>query len=171
MLLSIALLFGVLPPAFSVGDTLPVLKGESLNGKSIELPVAAQGKVALLVLGFSHDSQVAVEGWTKRFRTDFEADQRARFYEIRMVGGLKVMAKPLIEGGIRKDTQGEDYAHVITVFGGTGFWKDRLRFRNEKDAYLILLGQEGVIRWVAHGFVSEAKYAELAAEVRRLLGK
>jgi hypothetical protein len=171
MLLSIALLFAFLPPAFSLGDTLPVLKGEFLDGRSAELPVLAQGKVTLLVLGFSRDAQAAVEGWTKRFRADFEADRQVRFYEIRMVGGLKVMAKPLIEGGIRKDTQGEDYEHVITVFGGAKFWKDRLRFRNGKDAYLILLGQEGAIRWVGHGFISEAKYGEMAAQVRRLLGK
>lgn len=171
MLLPIALLFLGLPPAFTPGDTLPVLKGEFLNGKSVELPVAAKGKVALLALGFTHDSQAAVEGWTKRFRKDFGSDPQVTFYEIPMIGGMGTLAKPFITGGMRKGTAKADYEHVITVFGNTTFWKERLRYKAEKDAYLILLGQEGNIRWVSHGLVDEGTYADLAAAARRLLGK
>jgi ATP10 protein len=172
MLLPLALLFAsTLPPAFSPGDTLPILKGEFLDGKSAELPTLARGKVTLLALGFSHDAARAVEGWTKRFRTDFGKDPQVTFYEVPMIGGLGMMAKPFITSGMRKGTPKEDYEHVITVFGGVGFWKERLRFKDEKEAYLILLGQEGAIRWVAHGFVSEEKYGQLSGEVRRLLGR
>jgi len=170
-MLAILLLFLSLPPAFTPGDTLPLLKGEFLDGKSVELPVAAKGKVALLALGFTHDSQTAVEGWTKRFRKDFGDNPQVTFYEIPMIGGLGVMAKPFITGGMRKGTPKEDHEHVITVFGSAGFWKDRLRYKAERDAYLILLGQEGTIRWVSHGFVDDAKYGELAETARRLLGK
>jgi hypothetical protein len=171
MILPVALLFAILPPAFTVGDTLPALRGEFLDGKSAELPAVAHEKVALLALGFSHDAQAAVEAWTKRFRADFGNDPQVTFYAIPMTGGLGVMAKPFITSGKRKNTPKQDYEHVITVFGGTEFWKERLRFHHEKEAYLILLGQQGTIRWVGHGFVSEEKYADLAAEVRRLLGK
>jgi len=171
MLLPLALLFASLPPAFTPGDTLPVLKGEYLDGRSAELPVAAKGKVALLALGFTHDSQTAVQGWTKRFRKDFGDNPQVTFYEIPMIGGMGMMAKPFITGGMRKGTPKDDYEHVITVFGNPSFWKDRLRFHKEKEAYLILLGQEGTIRWVSHGFVDEAKFGELAEAVRRLLGK
>ena len=171
MLLPVALFFAFLPPAFSPGDTLPMLKGEFLDGKEVELPSAAQGKVALLALGFSHDSKAAVDGWTQRFRKDFGDNPQVTFYAIPMIGGAGAMAKPFILGGMRKDTPKEDYEHVIPVFGGAGFWKERLRFKEEKAAYLILLGQESVIRWVGHGFVDDAKYGELAEVVRRLLGK
>jgi len=170
-MLAILLLFLSLPPAFTPGDTLPPLKGEFLDGKSVELPAAAKGKVALLAFGFTHGSQTAVEGWTKRFRKDFGDNPQVTFYEIPMIGGMAVMAKPFITGGMRKGTPQEDYEHVITVFGSAGFWKDRVRYKAEKDAYLILLGQEGTIRWVGHGFVDDSKYGELAEAVRRLLGK
>lgn len=171
MLLPLALLFASLPPAFTPGDTLPILKGQFLDGKDAELPLAAKGKVALLALGFSHDSQAAVEAWTKRFRKDFGDTPQVTFYEIPMIGGMGAMAKPFITGGMRKGTPKEDYEHVITVFGNPTFWKERLRFKNEKEAYLILLGQEGTIRWVSKGLVDEAKYAELAETARRLLGR
>ncbi len=171
MLLPVALFLAFLAPAFSPGDTLPVLKGEFLDGKQVELPSAAHGKVALLAFGFTHDAKAAVDGWTKRFRADFGKDPQVTYYAIPMIGGAGVMAKPFILGGMRKDTAKEDYEHLIPVFGGAGFWKERLRFKEEKDAYLILIGQEGTMRWVGHGKSDDAKYGELAEMVRRLLGK
>jgi len=171
MLLPLTLLLAFLGPALTPGDTLPMLKGEFLDDKEAELPFAAKGKVTLVVIGFTHDAQPAMEDWTKRFRHDFGSDPGVTFFEITMVGGMRTTAKPFITGALRKSTPPEDYGHVITVFGNTGFWKDRLRYKGETEAYLVLLGQEGAIRWVKRGFLDEDKYGELAHETRRLLGK
>jgi len=56
----------------SVGDPFPELRGEYLNGKDAVMPGDANGKVALLLLGFTYKSRFPVEAWTKRFREEFE---------------------------------------------------------------------------------------------------
>ena len=50
-----------------LGERLPALKGEFLTGKPAVWPEAASGRVALLTLGFTYDSRLAVEAWVKRF--------------------------------------------------------------------------------------------------------
>lgn len=155
-------------PLLKTGDTLPLLRGEFLNGKEARLPEAAQGKVAFLMLGFSYDSRFPVEQWASRFREEFGNHPGVTFYEIPMIGGMARMGKWFIDGGMRRGTPKSDYEHVITVYGGTDPWKQRLAVRNEKDAYLLLLDPAGNIVWRYSGKYDAAEFQKLAAEVNRL---
>ncbi|MBN8734603.1 MAG: hypothetical protein J0L64_28990, partial [Acidobacteria bacterium] len=47
-------------PPLAPGDPLPNLSGDDLTGKRVTLPAASQGRVTLLLLGFSYDSRFAV---------------------------------------------------------------------------------------------------------------
>src|SRR5581483_10523477 len=40
-----------------VGERLPVLKGQFLSGRDVELPRASSGKVALVAMGFTYKSR------------------------------------------------------------------------------------------------------------------
>ena len=88
----------------AVGDPLPKLRGEFLTGRTADLPQAASGRVALLLLGFTYDSRFAVEAWARRFREQFETDPRVTFYEIPMIGGLARLGKWFIDSGMRRGT-------------------------------------------------------------------
>ena len=59
----------------------------------------------------------------------------------------------------------ELHDHVITVYGGTGDWKQRLSYSpaHEDDAYLIVLDREGVVRWLHHGGFDQSRADELKA--------
>jgi hypothetical protein len=153
------------------GDTLPSLKGEFLTGKPAVLPDASSGRVALLAMGFTYNSRFAVEAWIGRFRKDFGDNPQVTFYEIPLIGGMARLGKWFIDSGMRKGTPKSDYEHVITVYGGTGSWKDRVGFRSPDAAYLILLDQRGVVRWLHGGPFEEKAYVSLAANVAALIGK
>ncbi|MEO8028970.1 MAG: hypothetical protein ABI823_20990 [Bryobacteraceae bacterium] len=157
--------------ALAPGDPLPVLSGQFLTGKKAELPAAAGGKVALLAIGFSYDSRFAVEAWSNRFRKDFARSPKATFFEIPMISGMARMAKWFIDSGMRRGTPKELRENVITVYGGVDPWKQRLGFENDKDAHLIVIDANGVVRWVHNerGDLGEAKYAEMKAIVEELL--
>lgn len=155
----------------SVGDPLPALRGEFLTGRTAVLPQDANGRVALLMLGFTYDSRFQVEAWAKRFRQDFGSEPRATFFEIPMIGGLARMGKWFIDSGMRRGTPKADYTNVITVYGGTDAWKQRVGFRDPKAAYLILLDQDGRVRWRYTGSLDDKPYQALSSEVSRLLGK
>jgi hypothetical protein len=153
----------------TVGDPLPNLRGEFLTGRPALLPQAASGRVALLLLGFTYDSRFAVEAWAGKFREQFATDPRVTFYEIPMIGGLAMMAKWFIDAGMRRGTPREDYEHVITVYGGTDRWKQRVGFRDPNAAYLILLDASGRVAWRYAGRLDEQAYHALASEVSRLV--
>jgi len=156
-------------PRLSVGDSLPALSGQFLSGKAAELPKAASGRVALLALGFSYDSRIEVEAWTKRFRAQFGADPRVTFYEVPMIGGMARLGRWFIDSGMRRGTPQADYEHVITVYGGVDAWKERVGYKDSKAAYLILLDQTGKAVWFSSGAVEDKAYTALSAETNRLL--
>ena len=156
-------------PALVPGDRMPPLRGEFLSGRKAVLPDAARGRVALVALGFSYGSRFPVEAWTTRFRRDFGADTAVTFFEVPVIGGLARVARPFIDGGMRRGTPRALHESVITVYGGASEWKLRLGFREPDDAYLVLLDRTGRVVWRHAGPCREEDYALLAAEARRQL--
>lgn len=155
----------------TTGEPLPELKGEFLTGKQAVLPTASQGRVALLALGFTYDSRFAVEAWVKRYRAEFPDKAKTTFFEVPMIGGMARLGKWFIDSGMRRGTPRADHENVITVFGGVDPWKERVGYKNEKDAYLILLDEEGKIRWMHHGGFEDGAFKTLAEQVRGLMAK
>ena len=147
--------------ALAPGERMPILKSNDLAGKSIVLPDAAAGKPALLAFGFTYDSRFAVEAWVKQFRQAFPNPSAVTFFEIPMIGGMARLGKWFIDSGMRKGTPVADHSHVVTVYGGTGEWKERLGVRDGDAAYLLLLDPSGRIAWSYGGAYDAAKFEEL----------
>ena len=155
--------------ALSPGDPMPVLKGEFLTGRPAVLPDVASGRVALLALGFTYDSRFAVEAWVGRFRKDFGDKPEVTFYEVPMIGGMARLGKWFIDSGMRKGTPKKDQENVITVYGGTDSWKQRLAFQSPAAAYLLIVDQRGVVRWRHSGPFDQKAYDQMASQVADLL--
>ena len=152
-----------------LGGRLPALKGEYLTGRTAVLPEAASGKVALLALGFTYDSRFAVEAWVKKFRAEYGENPQVTFYEIPMLGGMAQLGKWFIDSGMRRGTPKADHEHVITVYGNTNLWKERVGFKAPDAAYLILLDKGGAVRWRYSGVLDETAYKSLSSEIKPLL--
>lgn len=148
-----------------IGDPLPPLKGEYLTGKSATLPAAGSGKTTLLLLGFTYASRVPVEVWGQWFRDTIGVGPDRTFFEVPMIGGLAKMGRWFIDRGMRKGTPAALHENVITVYADTGDWKKRLAASslNDKDAFLIVLDRDGVVRWLHHGPFDAARAQELMA--------
>jgi hypothetical protein len=86
-----------------------------------------------------------------------------------MIGGMARLGKWFIDGGMRKGTPKKDHENVITVYGGTDLWKQRLGFQSPNAAYLLLVDQRGVLRWRHSGEFDEKAYAGISTEVAALL--
>ena len=155
----------------AVGDQLPSLRGEFLTGRTAVLPQAASGRVALLMLGFTYDSRFSVEAWEKRFRQDFGSEPRVTFFEIPMIGGLATLGKWFIDSGMRRETPKADQENLITVYGGTDSWKQRVGFHDPRIAYLLLIDQNGKVVWRYAGNIDEEPYRALSSQLVRLLAR
>ncbi|MCA2968221.1 MAG: hypothetical protein INH43_06880 [Acidobacteriaceae bacterium] len=163
------LVFPMILAAIEIGEKLPPLKGEFLNGRDAQLPEVAAGKVAFVAMGFTYKSRFAVEDFAKRFRADFGKERRATFFEVPVIGGMAVMGKWFIDSGMRRGTPKEDHEHVITVYGGAGEWKRRMGYQAEAAAYLFVLDPHGKVAWKYTGPFTEGAYRDLAAQMKKLL--
>jgi hypothetical protein len=63
------------------------------------------------------------------------------------------------------------HEHVITVYSGVGDWKRRVGHTKAGDdhAYLIVLDQSGIVRWIGSGPFDQARTDEVRAVVSELL--
>jgi hypothetical protein len=156
-------------PMIPPGGELPKLRGELLSGRSIVLPDSARGSALLLLLGFTYESRHDVEAWAERFRRDFGADSALRCYEVPVIGGAARLARPFIDGGMRRGTPRALHERVITVYRDAGEWKQRVGFSERDVAYLLLVDGEGRVVWRAQGPFGEERYGLLAGRVRDLL--
>jgi len=163
------LMASALISALPIGKSLPPLRGEFLTGRQAQLPDAASGRVALLALGFTYNSRFPVEAWIGRFRKDFGSNPQVTFYEIPMIGGMARLGKWFIDSGMRKGTPRSDQENVITVYGGTDSWKQRVDYSSPDAAYLVLLDKHGAVRWRNSGVFDEKAYQDLNATVSALI--
>lgn len=156
-------------PRLVPGEMLPPLAGEFLTGREAVLPDAARGRVALLGLGFSYDSRVPVEAWMARFRELYPPDDRVTFFEVPMLGRGARLARWFIDSGMRRGTPRDLHENVLTVYDGTGSWKQRLAVVDDKLAYLVLIDREGRVRWIHAGMFQATKLADLRTAIDPLL--
>jgi hypothetical protein len=159
--------------ALETGKPLPTLKGEFLSGKKASLPEAAKGKIALVMAGFSYDSRFAIEAYAERYKKDFKGHPGITFFEVPIIGGMGMLGKPFIDGGMRRGTPKELHENVLTVYGGAGdllkaFQPKGLK-ADGKHAHLALIDAEGIVRWTFTGPMDDAKYLEFKAEAEKLL--
>jgi hypothetical protein len=150
-----------------VGERMPELKGQTLTGRTAVLPQASAGKVTVVAMGFTYKSRFPVEAWADWYRTTIDPTTAVTFFEVPMIGGMATLGRWFINRGMRGGTPVELHDHVITIYGGTGDWKQRLSYStsHEDDAYLIVLDRQGAVRWLHHGVFDESR----ADELKRIL--
>ena len=79
------------------------------------------------------------------------------------------MAKWFIDSGMRRGTPEADYEHVITVYGSTDSWKQRVRFTDPDTAYLVLLNRTGEVAWRHQGAFGDRAFEALSRNIRELV--
>jgi hypothetical protein len=158
--------------ALRVGERMPELTGQTLTGRTTSLPQASAGKVTLVLMGFTYKSRVAVEAWADWYRATTDSTGAVTFFEVPMIGGMATLGRWFINRGMRSGTPVELHDQVITVYGGTGDWKQRLAYstRHEDDAYLIVFDGQGVVRWLHHGGFDQSRADLLKGLLASLAG-
>jgi len=160
------------PPArLAVGEMMPPLEGDLLSGTKAVLPAAARGRIALIALGFSYDSRFPVEEWCGRFRAAFGSRAGVTLFEVPMLGGAARMGRWFIDSGMRRNTPRELHDRVLTVYGSTGAWRQRLAVSDDTWAYLILVDADGRVAWLHAGPFDATRFDELRQATGALLAR
>ena len=143
----------------------PMIEGENLLGKKIELPQAGEGHPSVIIIGFTHASQSQTKPWSARLYPGVTTYSLAVLQDVpRLVRGMAV-------GGIKSGVPQEQRERFLLVFRGEKELKEAAGFDSPNDAYLILLDADGTIRWRFHGALNDASLAELKSHLADLQKK
>ena len=84
-------------------QSIPSVKGKTLNNSDIILPKPGGTQNLILVLGFSHKSGDTCTPWDKRLFVDYHSDAQVTYYQLPVLEGAPSFVRPMILRGMRKD--------------------------------------------------------------------
>lgn len=128
----------------------PVLEGRNLAGQEVTVPGSYPGKVLMVCLGFTRDSQYEVEPWAQLATEAFGKDDRFVVLEMPMYSGAARLFRPFIDNGMARATPQQLHGNVVTSTS-VDEAMDGLRLEDKQQAAIALVGPDGVIRFFARG--------------------
>ena len=146
--------------------TLPGFSAEALSGRRVAMPEDAKGKPALLVIGFTHASGPHCTDWAKRLETEFKSDASLELYSVIFLEDAPKLFRGMAVHGIKGSVPQEQFDHYLIVTEHEKDVKAAVGFQSPDDAYLALLGPDGVVRWTFHGPVSDDPIRQIRDKLR-----
>ena len=147
----------------------PRLQEENLAGQQVVLPDAAAGKVAVLVLGFSHASSTPTGVWMKRASAEFGKNPGFVLYQLAVIEEAPRFIRGMIISGMKKGIPETERPFVVPVVHQEAALKTLVGYKAEDDAYIVVLDRGGKVVYQTHGAASDAAYSELRTRVAGLL--
>ena len=146
----------------------PRLQEENLARQQVVLPDAAGGKVAALVLGFSRTSQYSTGAWMKHLREDFGKKTGIVLYQLPVLEDAPRLIRGMITSGMKKGVPESERANFVPVMHGEADIKRLVTYKEEDDAYIVVLDRTGKVAYQAHGGTDVRGYAELQTKLQSL---
>lgn len=142
-------------------EQFPRTEGENLSGQKMTLPDAAAGHPAVVVIGFTHNSQNQTKAWAGRLQHEMPTYSIAVLEDApRLVRGMAVHG---MKGGVPEDQRD----HFLVIYHNEKELKQAAGFDRPDDAYVLLLDQDGTIQWRFHGPVTDGAVEELKAHTSK----
>lgn len=151
-----------------LAEQLPKIAGENLLGKPVELPAAAAGHIAILILGFTHASQSQTKAWSQRLAQEFPDSAPVTTYSLAVLEDVPRLVRGMAVHGISSGVPKEQRDRFLLVYRDEAELKQIAGFDRPDDAYLLLLDRGGEVRWRFHGALSDSADRELAAQIQKL---
>ena len=150
------------------GSTFPIVRGESLQSQTVELPTAVSGAPAILMVGYLQQTQFDLDRWTLGFG---QAEAKIRVVEVPAIVGWfpSTFLRGTIDDGMRAGIPSEDWGAVVTLYG-----EDAERIQaltgneNGANGRILLLDGHGEIRWFWDQGYSSKRLLELLDVARGL---
>ena len=150
-----------IPNRNPVGESFPVVRGESLKSDAVELPSAVSGDPAILMVGYVQGTQFDLDRWTLGFA---QAKAKVRVVEVPAVLGWfpDTFLRGTIDNGMRAGIPAEDWGAVVTLYGIEAERVQKLTGNvNPRNGRILLLDDRGKIRWFWDQGYSSTRLLEL----------
>ncbi len=145
---------------------MPITDAQSLSGHELTLPSAIAGHPAVIVIGFSHGSQRAMERWDKEIGAQVTAKPGVPLYNIAVLQDAPKFVRGMIKGSMKAlvPAAGQDW--FLTVVQGEEELKKAVDFSATDEAYVVVLNSSGKIVFHTHGDPSESAKREVIAQIK-----
>lgn len=156
-----------------LGEPLPPLAGETLQGARVQLPADGQGSTTLVLVTFSRAAGEAARVWADRFATEFRGAAGVGFYSVMFLADAPSFVRGMILGGMRRGLPADRQARTLVIEEPADAWRGDLQAATAAppaDAdgpFALLLDGQGKVVWLHAGALSEAGFAQLVAAARR----
>jgi outer membrane protein assembly factor BamB len=148
-----------------LGQRLPSVAGEALDGKAWRLPEDLAGRPAVLLVGYEQRAQFDADRWLFGL---LQAETPARLLEVPTIPGLfgRVLGET-IDSGMRSGIPHEDWGAVVTLYGeSASTMKAFTGTERGRNMRVLVLDADGNVRWFHDRGYSAAKCLELDRLVR-----
>jgi len=146
----------------------PTVKGDNLNGQTIQIPGELKGEINVLLVPFQMWQQDLVNSWVPFLEHLMKNNPKFDYYELPTIRKMNFFARRMIDGGMRggipsRDTRGR----TVTLYIDKTPFKEALGIPTEGTLYLYLVNKRGTILWEDSGEISDEK----ASSLEEALGK
>jgi hypothetical protein len=165
MLLSAPVLGQPAPSHLKPEDTLPVVRGQALTGKWLDLPAAASDSSAAVILSFSRAGGRDAQNWAQHLSKDYP---HLAIYTVIFLESVPRLFRSLAVSGIKDGMPLSMQDRTVVLYRDESLWKERLQVIDESRASVILLGPRGHIQWITSGPFADSLYLSLSKQIRAL---
>lgn len=151
------------PSHLKRGDTLPVLGGQALTGKWLDLRVVTAGSPAAVILSFSRAGGRDAQNWVQHLSKDHP---HLAVYTVIFLDSVPRLFRSVAVSDIRGEMPLVVQKRTILLYRDESLWKQRLRVTDESHACVILLGSRGHIQWINSAPFADSLYLTFSKEIR-----
>jgi hypothetical protein len=112
-------------------------------GKWLDVPSAAIGNPAVVVLSFSRAGGRDAQLWTQRFMQD---DPHMAIYTVIFLESVPGLFRAMAVSGIKNEMPTALQGRTILLYRDENLWRQRLQIANERHACVIVLGPTGRVQ-------------------------
>ena len=150
-------------PLLQPGDALPLLAGETVAGRPLELPAGPSGKVAVIIFSFSRTGGRDAQNWAEHLAKD---EARVPLYSAIFLESVPRLFRSLAVSGIRSGMPQLMLDHTLLVYRQQSAWEHRLHVTDDRYACVLVLNEVGRVRWISSGPFADSLYLRLKEELR-----
>ena len=152
-------------------NRIPDLQSTTLAGQTVDLPSALQGKVGILVVGFSRESRVPAAAWGKRLATDFDHAPTTLYFELPVIEDVPRLLRGVVLRAIGREVAPAAQPHFLPIISQEAEWKSVAHFAEPNAAYVLVVDGAGSVRWQTSGDPTDERYDSLRQAVSSALSR
>ncbi|MDP8980648.1 MAG: mitochondrial ATPase complex subunit ATP10 [Acidobacteriota bacterium] len=149
-----------------IGDSFPVVAGETLSGNRMTLPAGVAGNSAIVVFSFSRVGGTDARLWNDRVASDAGLRGITSF-TLMMLESVPRILRGMVSSSIRKQVPPAMYDRFTLIFRDEEMWKQRLAAFDDRHAYVLLINDAARICWMGSGRFSDLAFQQLKEAVLR----